>query len=60
MEPGRTPVGSDQSNRGYDREHDGAGCERQKDDFMRGKAAMGIKRDLMEGGRRSFRRAGRR
>jgi hypothetical protein len=47
MEPGRTPAGSDQSNRGYDGEQDGAGCERQKNDFMLGKAAMRIKRDLM-------------
>jgi len=47
VEPGRTPAGSDQDNRGYDGEQYGTSRERQKNDFMLGKAAMGIKRDLM-------------
>jgi hypothetical protein len=41
------PAGSDQDNRGYDGEQYGAGRQRQKNDFMLGKAAMSIKRDLM-------------
>jgi hypothetical protein len=58
LQPGGAPAGPDQNDRRYDREQYGAGCERQKADFVLSKAAMGIERQVLQGRRGLFRRTG--